>query len=158
LQNPNAGAAKLGTPLADPVQYFEMTFNAIAGRPYRLWIRGKATSNDYANDSVYVQFDQSVDSAGAAMWRIGSASAASVTIEDCTSCGLSGWGWNDTATVTAGSLGPVVYFASDGVQRIRVQVREDGLGIDQIVLSSFYYTSGAPGAAQNDTTILSRTD
>ena len=76
LRHPNAGAAKLGAPSANPVNYFELTFDAKAGRPYRLWMRGKADSNNWANDSVFVQFDRSVDSNSASMWRIGTASAA----------------------------------------------------------------------------------
>jgi endonuclease/exonuclease/phosphatase family metal-dependent hydrolase len=35
-----------------------------------------------------------------------------------------------------------------------VQVREDGISIDQVVLSSTAYLSTPPGAAKNDTTIL----
>jgi hypothetical protein len=158
LQNPNAGAAKIGAPIANPTLYFEMTFNALAGRPYRLWIRGKAISNSYGNDSIYVQFDRSVAADGVTpAFRIGTTSAATVTIEDCASCGLSAWGWQDTGSTgetTPNVLGPAIYFATSGMQRIRVQVREDGLGIDQIVLSSVHFTSSAPGAVKNDTTIL----
>ena len=79
-----------------------------------------------------------------------------VSMEDCTGCGLAGWGWQDTLSGT-GVLGPVVYFSTDGTQTIRVQTRDDGLGIDQVVLSSFYYTTSAPGTPKNDNTILSAT-
>ena len=158
LQNANLRAAKLSTPLASPTLYFEMTFNALAGRPYHLWIRGKPTSDSYENDSVYVQFDGSVEANGVTpIFRIGSTSAATITIEDCAGCGLAGWGWQDTAstgTTTPGVLGPPIYFATSGMQRIRVQVREDGLGIDQIVLSSVHYTTAPPGTTKNDATIL----
>jgi hypothetical protein len=37
-----------------------------------------------------------------------------------------------------------------------VQVREDGLSIDQIVLGADKYLSVAPGALKNDATILQR--
>jgi hypothetical protein len=37
---------------------------------------------------------------------------------------------------------------------VRVQTREDGLSIDQIVLSPATYLATAPGALKNDTTIL----
>jgi hypothetical protein len=153
LQNPNAGAAKVSTPLASPARYFEMTFNAERGIGYRLWMRGRATSNGWANDSVYVQFDGSVDQAELPVYRIGTTSATTYTLEDCTSCGLSGWGWQDNGFGT-GVLGPLVYFATSGEQRIRVQVREDGLGIDQIVLSADRYRTVAPGPTKNDATIL----
>ena len=147
----NAGLK--GTVTTTPTDYFEMTFQAAAGVPYRLWIRGKAASNSWANDSAYVQFDQSVTSSGTATYRIGSTAAATVTIEDCSGCGLSGWGWNDNGFGT-GVLGPQIYFAASGTQRIRVLMREDGLSIDQIVLSRGPYLSSAPGATKNDGTIL----
>ena len=72
IRNPNAGAAKITTASATPANYFELTFNAEAGRGYRLWVRGRADSNNWANDSVFVQFNNSVTSAGAETWRIGS--------------------------------------------------------------------------------------
>jgi hypothetical protein len=156
LQNPNAGAAKLSTALAAPSSYFELTFNADAGRPYHFWMRGKATSNSWENDSVFIQFDKSVTQSGAPVYRIGTTSAITYTLEDCTSCGVSGWGWQDNG-FGAGVLGPALYFAASGPQRIRIQVREDGLGIDQVMLSAVKYLTSSPGALKNDTTILART-
>ena len=41
-----------------------------------------------------------------------------------------------------------------GPQRIRIQIREDGIAIDQIVLSSSRFVSSAPGSVKNDATIL----
>ena len=138
---------------ANPADYFELTFEAAAGMPYRLWIRGKAQSDTWANDSVSVQFDRSVTSGGAAQYRIGTTSATVVTIEDCAGCGLQGWGWNDNA-IGVGVLGPEIYFSASGTQRIRLQLREDGLSIDQIVLSRGPYLNTAPGSTKNDGTIL----
>jgi hypothetical protein len=68
---------------------------------------------------------------------------------------LSAWGWNDNLF---GGLGPLIYFASSGTQTIRVQLREDGLAIDQIVLSPQTYLNSAPGATKNDTTILAKSN
>ena len=156
LRHPNAGVAKLSTPLAAPTNYFELTFNAVAGRPYRLWMRGKADSNNWANDSVFIQFDRSVDANSAPVWRIGTTSAAEYNLEDCTGCGMSGWGWQDNGW-GIDTLGPVVYFEADGPQTIRVQTREDGLSIDQIALSSGTYLNTSRGALKNDITFLTRT-
>ena len=153
LQNPNVNAPKVVTALAAPASYFELTFQADAGVPYRLWLRGKAQNDDYANDSVYVQFDRSVDATGTPIARIGTAAAEGVVIENCAGCGLSGWGWQDTG-YGVGVLGPAVYFAQSGLQRMRVQMREDGIGIDQVVLSAGKYLATAPGATKDDTTIL----
>jgi hypothetical protein len=155
-RHPDAGAARLPIAAA-PVNYFDLTFTADAGVPYRLWVRGKADANAWFNDSVHVQFSNSVDGAGAAVWRIGSATATTVQVERCTSCGLRGWGWNDNGYGAAGdngALGPPVRFATGGTQTIRVQTREDGLAIDQIVLSASRYFTTPPGAAKDDTTVL----
>ena len=54
-------------------------------------------------------------------------------------------------------LGPLVYFATDGPQTLRVQTREDGVSVDQIVLSPATFLTMAPGALKNDTTILGAT-
>jgi hypothetical protein len=87
------------------------------------------------------------------VYRIGTTSATKYTLEDCSGCGLSGWGWQDNG-YGAGVLGPPIYFAASGAQRMRIQVREDGLGLDQIVLSAVQYFSNAPGVTKDDTTIL----
>jgi hypothetical protein len=76
-----------------------------------------------------------------------------VNIEDCVGCRLSNWGWQDNE-VGKDVLGPLIYFAASGPQRLRIQAREDGLGIDQVVLSAVRYRFGAPGTLRNDTTIL----
>jgi hypothetical protein len=121
------------------VHYVELTFHAEAGRAYRLWLRGRADRNHWANDSVFVQFDRTVTVAGAPTARIGTTSSYEVNLEEAPHWGLSGWGWQDNG-YGAGVLGPLVSFATTGTQTIRIQTREDGLRIDQIVLSS-----GSPG-------------
>lgn len=153
MQNAEIALAKIVTASAAPADYFEMTFQADAGKAYRLWIRGKATSDHYANDSVHVQFSDSVDAAGAAVYGIGTTSSTIVNLEDCSGCGVSGWGWQDNG-YGAGVLGPVIYFKASSTHTIRIQTREDGLGIDQIVLSASQYLESAPGALKNDRVIL----
>jgi len=155
LQSPDLGAPKLLTAAAAPTAYFELPFYALAGVSYRLWIRGKAEANSYTNDSAFVQFDASVSSSGTAAFRIGTTDATPYVLEACSGCGVSGWGWEDNG-YGGGVLGPLIYFTTTGTHRVRVQVREDGLGIDQIVLSSGLYLSAAPGAGNADTTILSK--
>ena len=155
IRYPDAGGPKLTTAFANPTHYFETTFNAQAGVAYRLWMRGKADANSTNNDSAWVQFSGSVDSNGTPVFRIGTTSATMFNLEECTGCGLSAWGWNDNLF---GGLGPLIYFASSGTQTIRVQLREDGLAIDQIVLSPQTYLNNAPGATRNDTTILPKSN
>jgi hypothetical protein len=157
LFNPDAGAPKLANALASPATYFEMTFNAQAGTAYRLWIRGKAQNDDPFNDSIFVQFSDSVTSGGASISRIGTTSSETINLEDCSGCGLSGWGWQDNGW-GIGVMGPLVYFQNSGAHTLRVQVREDGLSIDQIVLSPQTYLNSSPGTLMNDTTILPRPD
>ena len=120
-----------------------------------MWVRGIAQGNNYNNDSVFVQFDHSVDASGTPIWRIDTESGTPVILEDCSQCGVEGWGWADNR-YGANLLGPDVYFGSSGLQRLRVQVREDGLGIDQIVLSAMTYLNASPGAITNDIIIVRR--
>src|SRR5947207_13624050 len=51
LIHPDASAPKVTAPAASPANYFEMTFNATAGVPYRLWLRGRAQNDYWGNDS-----------------------------------------------------------------------------------------------------------
>ena len=156
IHNPDQGAPKRSTALADPTDYFEMTFTAQANTPYRLWVRSKAQNDYWGNDSVFVQFSGSVTSSQSSTYRIGTTSAAEMNLEDCSGCGIQGWGWQDNGW-GVGVMGPVIYFQNTGPQTLRVQVREDGLSIDQIVLSRTIYLSSSPGALKNDTTILPKT-
>lgn len=151
LSNPDRGAAKLAYPSAAPADYFDITFTAEAGRGYRLWVRGQAENDAWSNDSIFVQFDGSLNATGAPAYRIGTTDATVVCIEQGNGQGLAEWGWSDNGWDSAG---PLIYFAKTGPQTLRVQLREDGVSIDQIVLSSQKYLSTAPGAAKYDATIL----
>ena len=154
LWNADRGAGKLGYPASSPSSYVDFTFTPVAGVPYRLWIRGKADGNSYTNDSMFVQFSASVTSGGSSQYRIGTTSGAVYSLESCSGMGESGWGWEDTSY--CGNASPI-YFSSSSAQTLRIQQREDGISVDQIVLSPSTYLSSSPGALKNDTKILSRT-
>lgn len=154
ITTPDNGFATLNAPLASPSQYLEASFQADAAQTYHVWLRLRATANSKWNESVWVQFTNALTVVGAVQWRIGSTSGLLVNLERCSGCGVSGWGWQDRAWWTGQS--PLVRFSSSGTQTIRIQTREDGVQVDQIVLataSSPYYNA-APGSAVNDSTIL----
>ena len=151
--HPDAGGAKLTSATAAPVNYVEFRFVAEVGRTYRLWLRGRADRDSWANDSIFVQFDGSIASPSQPVARIGTTSAFTVNLEEDSGWGLSGWGWQDNG-YGAGVLGTLVSFETTGPQTMRIQTREDGLRIDQVVLSSSRYLTSAPGALTNDTTIV----
>ena len=69
---------------------------------------------------------------------------------------MAGWGWNDNSY--GSTPGDLIYFAATGTHTIRVQAREDGISLDQIVLSRVQFASTAPGTAKNDITVLAPTD
>ena len=156
IRHANGSAAKLSTALASPSNYFELTFSATAGVRYRLWVHGRADSDYWGNDSIFVQFSGSVTSTGSAIYRIGTTSATEVNLEECSGCGLRGWQWQDNGWGRA-VLGPTIMFATTGTQRIRVQTREDGLSIDRIILSPSNYLTTAPPAPSTSTTTASST-
>jgi len=151
LSNPNLGWSSTSAPLAAPTDYFEATFSAPAATIYHVWLRLRASNDSKWNDSVWVQFSDSTDASGAAANRIGSGAGIAVNLENCSGCGVSGWGWQDRAYWLAPSL---VAFTGSGTHTIRVQTREDGANVDQIVLSPATYLASAPGAVVNDSTIV----
>jgi acid phosphatase len=153
IASQDLGAPKRTTALANPTDYFEMTFNAQAGTDYRIWVRGKAQSDFWGNDSVFIQFSDSVNSSGNPVFRIGTTSATEMNLEECSGCGIQGWGWQDNGW-GIGVLGPLLRFQSSGSHTLRIQTREDGLSIDQIVLSPQTFLNAAPGSPRNDNTML----
>ena len=148
LVNADWAQPKIGTASASPASYVEARFRAAAGVPYRFWIRMRAENDAWTNDSIFVQFSGAVTSSGAAVHRIGSTGAMGVVLEEGHGAGVYGWGWADGGY---GALGEPIYFNADGEQRIRIQQREDGVRIDQIVISAGAHVASAPGLTKGDT-------
>jgi hypothetical protein len=155
LWHPDAGAAKVNTPSAAPQHYAEFTFQADAGRPYHVWVRLAAERNYWGNDSVWLQFSDSADASGRAIARIGSATGLDVNLEECSGCGLDGWGWRDNGWgASPPPRGAPVYFSTSGTHTLRMQTREDGVSVDQIVISADVHLQAPPGPAKRDNTIF----
>lgn len=155
--NPNHNAAKIDSPSANPTSYYAVGFIADPTQTYKLWIRLKADYNASGNDSVWVQFSGSTDAAGHPAYQQGTTSGLSVNLEECAGCGESGWGWEDDGWGSVNKNGVTLRFPDGKFHEIFIQQREDGVSIDQIVLSSERYLTTRPGAAKNDTTIVPRT-
>ena len=79
-----------------------------------------------------------------------------VSLEECLNCGVSGWGWEDDGYGTLNKNGVLLRF-DPGPQTIVIQTREDGVSIDQVVLSAEKYLTTRPGTAKNDHTVLPAT-
>jgi hypothetical protein len=155
MQSNDAGWSSPNEPLPAPPSFFEAAFTPEANKPYRVWMRLRANADSKFNDSVWVQFSGAVDADGGPLWRIGTAGGLLMNLESCTNCGVSGWGWQTGAWwMTQDS---VVRFPAPTEQTLRVQIREDGVRIDQIVLSADKYLSSPPGTPSNDTIIIPKT-
>jgi len=152
LTTPNNGFETLNSALTTPAHYFEVTFNASAGTRYRLWLRLKAQNSDKYNDSVWAQFNDSVDQSGNAIYRTGTTAGLNVNMATCSTCVPAGWGWQNKAYWLPDT--GEVWFAASGLHTMRIQVREDGVELDQIVLSPVTYVDQAPGSVTNDATIV----
>ncbi len=155
--NPNQGQPKVTAPLANPASYYAIGFIADPTQTYKLWIRLKADGNASGNDSVWVQFSGSTDAAGNPAYRQGTTSGLAVNLEECSGCGESGWGWEDDGWGSVNTNGVTLRFPDGAYHQIFIQQREDGVSIDQVVLSSEKYATARPGSAKNDATILART-
>ena len=152
LMTPDAAFAT--TPLAEPTHYVDVPFTAAAGTEYTLWLRLQALNNSKFNDSVWVQFSDAVAN-GASAYPIGSDDALLVNLAtDSGAASLNGWGWQNTAYWLAQAT--TVTFAASGPHVLRIQVREDGVQLDQVVLSPNRFRTAAPGGVTNDRTIVSR--
>jgi hypothetical protein len=154
LASADLGGSQLNSPLAVPAHYFDVTFNAQAGVPYRLWQRMSALNANKFNDAVWVQFTGSVNASGGPTYRIGTTEGLLVNMATCSSCAPRGWGWHNRAYWTSDT--GTIRFADAGSQTMRIQIREDGVAIDQIVLSPEDYLSAAPGPTTDDSTIVAK--
>ena len=152
LSTPDNNGATVNAPQANPADFFEVPFNATAGTRYRVWLRMHAAGDSKWNDSVFVQFSDSVDAAGNPVYRIGTNNGYVVNLWPCATCQSFGWGWQRNAYWLADSGD--VWFPTGGSHRIRVQIREDGVEIDQIVISPSQFANAPPGAVSADTTIV----
>jgi hypothetical protein len=152
VRHADAGYANTANALANPLHYFEAQFEASAGTRYRVWVRMRAKDNSKWNDSVFVQFSDSVNSSGSAIYRIGTTSAITENLWTCADCQTFGWGWSRHAYWLSDT--GEVRFQNSGTHTIRIQTREDGVDVDQIVISPATYLTAAPGPVSNDNTIV----
>ena len=153
--DPQRGAAKVLVPSSNPTSYSEDSIHTRSDADVQLWIRLKADQNSYANDSVWVQFSGSTDEAGRPAYRMGTTSGLAIDLEECAGCGESGWGWEDDGWAWNRN-GVRLRFPDGGRQQMLIQTREDGVSVDQVVLSSEKYLTARPGLAKGDRTILPR--
>jgi endonuclease/exonuclease/phosphatase family metal-dependent hydrolase len=154
LSSVDRGWATADSPRATPADYVEATFNAPSLTPYHVWVRLRAAKDSKYNESVWLQFSDALDVNRHAVHQIGSIHGLAVNLENCNRCGVSGWGWQDKSYWL--QQPNVVQFASGTTHTIRVQTREDGVQIDQVILSPATYLSNAPGSVRNDTKIVAK--
>src|SRR4029079_8506234 len=93
--DPNHGPPKVAAPLANPPSRVVIRFYPEPTLAYKLWVRLKADGNSWANDSVWLQFSSAIDASGARTYEEGTSSGLAVNLEECSGCGVSGWGWED---------------------------------------------------------------
>src|SRR4051812_6564504 len=155
LSSADRGWANTGAALASPPDSFDFVFTSPAATTYHVWLRMRAQGNSKYNDSVFAQFSDAIDGNGATVYAIGTANALSVNLApDAAASRISGWGWQDGSYWLAQAV--TVRFASSGTHTLRIQTREDGVQIDQVVLSPAAFLSSAPGPLSNDTTIVAK--
>ena len=156
IHDRNAGAAKVTSPFSNPPNgSADIGFVADPTQTYKLWVRLKADGNAWPNDSVWIQMTGAVDSTGRPVGAPGSTSGIEINLEECSGCGVSGWGWRDEAWGAKGAIGALTLrFPQGGQQWLHFQTREDGVSVDQFVLSAEDFLTTRPGAVKNDTVIL----
>ena len=154
LSSADRGWSDASAPLAAPADYVEASFTAQTNTSYHVWVRLRAGGGSKYNDSVWLQFSDAVDGNGNAVLRIGSTAGLLVNGQSCDGCALSGWGWLDGAYWLQQAR--TIRFATSGTHTLRIQTREDGVQLDQVVISPAAFLSSPPGAVINDSTIVSK--
>jgi Carbohydrate binding module (family 6) len=152
LSTTNTGFAVTTAPLATPAHYVDVPFTPLANVPYTLWLRLKALNDEKSNDAVWVQFSGAYAN-GTPVFQVNSTSGLLVNLAtDSTAASVRNWGWQNGAYWL--SQPGTFTFPAGGTQTLRIQVREDGVQLDQVVLSPSKYLSSPPGGPTNDTTIV----
>ena len=122
------------------------TFFAPAGIPYRFWMRIRALGNTKFNDAVWVQFSEAQGERLADLPAEFDVSGLLVNLAtDAGAASLNSWGWANGAYWL--SQPATFMFSSTGTHTMRIQIREDGVQLDQIVLSPTTYLNDAAGPA-----------
>jgi hypothetical protein len=148
------GWATLDAPLANPNDYIEAQFDTQVPSEYHVWLRLLATNDSKWNDSVWVQFsDGVIPRTGSPAYPIGSTDALLVNLENCYGCGLSHWGFQDHAWWLTQ---PAVISLPAGHHMIRIQVREDGAMLDEVILSPSRFMTTPPGPVKDSTTWVTK--
>lgn len=126
---------------SNPAHYFDTDFKARSNQSYHVWTRLKvvAASDFGTSDSLYLQFSDALEG-GDPVNRIGGSQGLVV------SNGTNTWAWDDIWEGTQ-TTGEIIQFEQNGDHTVRVQRREDGFAIDQIVLSSATYFNESPSNA-----------
>jgi regulation of enolase protein 1 (concanavalin A-like superfamily) len=154
LSTADSGLAFTNEPVAAPQHYVDVTFNANAGTPYRVWLRLRADGDSKWNDSLWVQFSDALVN-GSPEYRMNSTAGLLVNMAtDAWASSLNGWGWHNGAYWL--SQPTVLTFPTSGAHTLRVQIREDGVQFDQIVLSPTRFMDQAPGSVSGDSVVVPR--
>jgi hypothetical protein len=149
---PDNGLVVADAPLASPSHYVDVPFTAQANTPYRLWLRLRALNDSKYNDSIWVQFSDARAN-GTTVYRTDTTAGLNVNLATDPDAGsLDRWGWQNSAYWL--SQPTTVTFPTTGARTLRIQVREDGVQVDQIVLSPATYLNQPPGSVTNDKTVV----
>ena len=151
LVTPDNGVANTTSALASPVDYVDVTFNARQRRRTHLAASARRREQQVQRRGVGAVFQRDRERTVGLRGRHHVWTAR----EPChrlTASSLNGWGWQNGAYWLAQAT--TVTFAGGGAHTLRIQVREDGVQLDQIVLSPQKFRTSAPGTVANDLTIV----
>lgn len=154
LASTDNGWSATASALASPTHFVEFSFDAPPNTAYRVWVRLRALSNNKNNDSLYAQFSDAVTTGGQAVYRIGTTNSLTLNVATGNNGKMNGWAWVDDAYWL--SQQSTIAFTGSGAHTLRLQTREDGIQVDQIVLSPVTYMTRSPGQRSGDSTIIAK--
>jgi hypothetical protein len=139
---PNTGGHLDPPPEDDP----HVTFNVQvqSGVPYRCWVHMKvgAPQGESQANLLWVQFSGAVDKANNEVLAPDSASYLSAQ-----GPAQEGWAWVECGLAGAQSSDSLINFATSGEITVRLQAGMEGVGFDQLLLSSARFLEKPPAEA-----------
>lgn len=128
---------------ASPSDYVQATFTANAGTTYYVWARGKGDIyQEWYSDAFWVQFDKSTDTAGTAVYRIGTTDG--YQYNGYAYFTAYNWLGGDAQNTNIDVAPLTIKFTTTGTQTIRIQSRQQPMRIDEVWVSPTQSTRPNP--------------
>ena len=127
-----------GRPRAQPADLAEFEFEALAGQPYTIWVRGQNLDGNAKSDAFWMQFDEEIGTTGLGAGHNNPKGFGNWL--DLVPAHTSAW-----TSAPPKEAAQTITFARSGTHRLRIQARDTRHLLEEIWLSTSQTTVPPPG-------------